>query len=123
MKPEHKLKKSNRLFTNAKRQFIHSLDRDLLLSELICVESSPHISQFLIKRKVRNRPSSLDLYFPTIASFISQRTSAKSSKKDISQYTLQNLAEKIKIQNGLVISRSALSRYISRHSALKGIYK
>lgn len=123
MKPKHKLTKSNRSFISVKRLFTHALNRDILLLELDRTERSPKTSPLIIQKKPRNRTSKLDPYFPTIASFISQRTSAKSSNNDISQYTLQNLAEKIKIQNGLVISRSALSRYISRHTALKGIYK
>lgn len=123
MKPKHKLTKSNRSFISVKRQFTHALNRDILLLELDRTERSPKISPLIIQKKPRNRTSKLDPYFPIIATFISKRMSDKFNKKEICQYSLQNLANELKLKTGLAISRSALSRYILKHTALKGIYE
>ena len=68
-------------------------------------------------KKKRNRKSKLSEYFHTVATLLLLNARAKAEGKPC--LSLDKIAERIDKKHGVLIHKSTLSRYISKHHMLK----
>lgn len=65
----------------------------------------------------RRRHSKLDGFYYTIAQFVLENSKARALGKQI--LTLENMAETLVKKHGVLVHKSTLCRYLSKHKALK----
>lgn len=111
----------NNLYYCKRDQVCKNIDREKILSmfsdkAIVNIEYKNSLS---IRKRIR--PSILDAHFHVIAEFMAKRLAQGVNKKHNDNINLSDLTRHLIFKTGINISKSALSRYLSKHPLLKEI--